>query len=486
VLYLSFAKATALAAATLIASGLLIACSKHHASPPLPPPPALWAAYGQGEDDVGFALRVEPGAGDEPWVFNIGGTRLYCEPVPAADGWHFEDCSSFGGWLASATIDVPAKEGEPLRLTLKTSDDYELSTQLKRVPERDEPDASDNVELVWKHAVFSTCGSYAGVWAEGGLVFGACWSGVVEILDGATGRVLGTADVHDAPLGEDSAALEVTARDGILYVATTGRGVVTFDVSDPRNPRQAGQFYVDEGQASPNSVTNIHTLTLSPDGRLLFAINQTHPRSDVRIIDVSDPANLHEAGVYIPPPSPRAYGFSHDISLEERDGKLIGYYYQLAGGMRILDATDPASVKEAGALEWPRTFSHSGWPFEANGRRYLAHADEGYDQGLTVIDVTNVAEPRIVSTYKTREGISIHNLRVVDGVAFISYYIDGLRILDLRDPEKPREIGHYDTVPPEEETGIFDGAWGVDLDNGLIYVSDRGNGIFAFRFSGAP
>jgi hypothetical protein len=481
----AFVKAAFLIGA-LLAASLTLACSKDKDSPPVPPPPALWAAFGQGETDIGLALRLEPGLDGEPWLFDIGGAQLYCDPLPTKTGWRFEECSSFGDWLASVSIDVPAQDGEPLQLTLKTTDDFELSTQLKRVPERDEPLASDDVELIWKHSVFSSCRSNAGVWADAGVVFGACWSGVVELLDGATGRVLGVADTATAPAGEDGAALEVTVRDGILYVATTGRGVVTFDVSDPQLPRQVGQFYVDDGETSPNSVTNIHTLTLSPDGRLLFAINQSHPRSDIRILDVSDPAHMKQLGVYAPPPSSRAFGFAHDISLEERDGKLIGYFYQLALGLQLLDASDPANVRLAGALDWPRTFSHSGWPFQANGRRYLAHADEGYDQGLTIIDVTNLAEPRIVSTFKTREGVSIHNLRVVDGVAFISYYVDGLRIVDLRDPARPREIGHYDTLPAEEEIGIFEGAWGIDLDNGLIYVSDRGNGIHAFRFSGMP
>jgi hypothetical protein len=317
-------------------------------------------------------------------------------------------------------------------------------------------------------------------------VYAACFSGIVQILDGATGESLGRAETALAPLGKDSSALEVTVSNDVLFVATTGRGVVSFDVSDPTAPRQIGQFFVDDGDGSANSVTNIHTLTLSPDGKLLFAINQSHPRSDIRIIDVSDPANLRQVGVYLPTTSSRAYGFSHDISLEERDGKLIGYFYQLAGGFHILDATDPADVKELGRLQWPRIFSHSGWPFEANGRRYLAHADEGYDQGLTVIDVTNMAEPSIASTFKTRDGVSIHNIRVVGTTAFISYYLDGLRIIDLSNPAQPREIGHYDTVAPEDEADIFGGAWGVDLDRDLVYISDRNSGVYAFRFTAAP
>jgi hypothetical protein len=454
----------------------------------VPPPPALWAAFGDGDNDVGFALRVEPGALEEdPWMFSLEGLWLSCIPEPTQTGWRFAECAGGEGWLQTIEIDVPAADGEPLSFKLQTLEEFSLETRLKRIPERDEPPASANVELVWQRSRLpASCGSNSGLWAEDGVVYAACFSGIVQILDGATGESLGRAETALAPLGKDSSALEVTVSNDVLFVATTGRGVVSFDVSDPTAPRQIGQFFVDDGDGSANSVTNIHTLTLSPDGKLLFAINQSHPRSDIRIIDVSDPANLRQVGVYLPTTSSRAYGFSHDISLEERDGKLIGYFYQLAGGFHILDATDPADVKELGRLQWPRIFSHSGWPFEANGRRYLAHADEGYDQGLTVIDVTNMAEPSIASTFKTRDGVSIHNIRVVGTTAFISYYLDGLRIIDLSNPAQPREIGHYDTVAPEDEADIFGGAWGVDLDRDLVYISDRNSGVYAFRFTAAP
>ena len=109
--------------------------------------------------------------------------------------------------------------------------------------------------------------------------------------------------------------------------------------------------------------------------------------------------------------------------------------------------TDPANVSALGSIAWDGTFSHSGWPFTLNGRWYYAHNSEGYDQHMTVLDVTDPANPTVVSHFATREGISIHNVQVVDGIAYIAYYLDGLRVVDLRDPRMPEEIAHFEPCP---------------------------------------
>jgi hypothetical protein len=267
----------------------------------------------------------------------------------------------------------------------------------------------------------------------------------------------------------------------MLYAATTRHGVLIWDVAEPAQPRQAGQFMVDRAESSPQNVTNVHTLTLSPNGNLLFAVNQSHPRSDVRVIDVSDPLKPREVGRYLPQNSGGTLGGAHDLALEERDGRLIAYFNQLGGGFRILDATDPANIVELSKATWPEVFSHSAWPFERGGKHYVAHTDEGYNRGLSVIDVSDLSRPQVVSRYQSRPGTSVHNIRVHGGIAFISYYIDGLRVVDLRNPELPKEIAHYDTVAAADEVSILDGAWGVHVDNGLVFVSDRSSGVYAFR-----
>ena len=171
---------------------------------------------------------------------------------------------------------------------------------------------------------------------------------------------------------------------------------------------------------------------------------------------------------------------THDVHVVRRDGKLIAFLNYLHAGLWILDVTDPAAIETIATIDWEGAFSHGGWIFEADGGLYYAHTSEGYDKSLALLDVTDLSDPRVVSNFKTRDGISIHNVEVVDGFAYISYYIDGLRVVDLRDPRRPVEVAHYDTVAAEDEADILQGAWGVKVYDGTVYVSDIESGIYAF------
>jgi hypothetical protein len=439
----------------------------------------LWAA--DNAASVGFSLRVKPGEDPDhdTWYFFVDGSEhVECTPSSTAADWLFEDCDKTGTAFSQFGAVIPKKPNPDIEITYAYGS-AARSTKMHYIPELDE-DPVLAVERVWFHEWNEDCENHTGIWAEAGLVFAPCREGFVEILDGASGKRMGLAS-QDAARGRNrSAVLEVTARDGRLYAATTGRGVVIWDVRDPAAPKLIGQFFEDKGSGSPQNAFNIHTLTLSPKGNLLFAVNQSHPRSDVRIIDVSDPTKPHEVGRYLPNNSGSLSGGAHDLALEEREGRLIAYLNQLKGGFRILDVTNPANILELGVASWDNVFSHSVWPFQSGGKRYVLHGDEGYNQGLAIFDVTELTRPKVVSRFQTR-AISTHNFRVKDGFAYVSYYLDGLRVFDIRDPARPKEVAHYDTVEAESEERLFSGAWGVHLDNGLVYVSDTLSGIYAFR-----
>ena len=201
-------------------------------------------------------------------------------------------------------------------------------------------------------------------------------------------------------------------------------------------------------------------------------------KPDLRILDVSDPTAPKEAGRFA---IKEEAGYVHDINVIEREGRLVAFVNYWDAGLWILDVADPAAVVVMGSIAWDGIASHSGWPFELEGKLYYAHAEEGYDKGLTVLDVSDFSSPQVVSRFSTRRGVSVHNVQVVDGVAYVSYYLDGLRVIDLRDPRNPREIGNYDTVPADNERSLIQGAWGVRVLEGSVYISDRGTGTYAFQ-----
>jgi hypothetical protein len=68
-----------------------------------------------------------------------------------------------------------------------------------------------------------------------------------------------------------------------------------------------------------------------------------------------------------------------------------------------------------------------------------------------------------------------------------SWYADGVRVLDLADPDNPREVASYVPPPAKDPQGFFPSAaevWGMALMDDLLIVSDINSGIHVLRASG--
>ena len=64
----------------------------------------------------------------------------------------------------------------------------------------------------------------------------------------------------------------------------------------------------------------------------------------------------------------------------------------------------------------------------------------------------------------------------------MSNYRRGLTILDISNPAEPTEIAFFDTYP-NSDSASFNGAWGVFpyLPSGKLLVSDIETGLFILR-----
>ena len=383
-----------------------------------------------------------------------------CRPQRQEKGWQLGDCT--GGVQATAFVPVEGESGLKIQLQHERGDSDTIT--LARLPQRDEPSASENVSLLWHQPGH---GIHSDIWAAGGLVFAPHHSSPdIDILDATSGSILGTARIPEGEGPEINLVWDVKARDDLLYAGTLSSGLLVFDVSQPTAPELIGYYVVFMEERPLENFTNIHNIFLSPDGNFVYAINTSAGLySDLRIIDVSDPTSPIEAGRFkieaeADWTSADTIFQVHDINVIERDGRLIAFLNYAAAGLWILDVTDPTSIEVLSSIEWDGIFSHSGWAFPLNGKLYYVHASEGYDRHLTLLEVTDLRNPQIISRFSTRAGLSVHNVEVLDGIAYVSYLIDGLRVFDLRDPENPREVGHFDTVPAQDERDIAQGLWG--------------------------
>lgn len=201
----------------------------------------------------------------------------------------------------------------------------------------------------------------------------------------------------------------------------------------------------------------------------------------VPIYDVTDPTRPERIGT---PAVPGPEAGIHDLTV---DGTML-YVNDTTAGMVALDVS--AGLDQP-AIERGRiatTYSHASWVATIGGRRIVLHGDEGMTpEGgafLRILD-GDPASPtfaRELSRWRTRPEVGIHNMMVVGTKAYISYYQDGIRVVELADPLHPREVAHYNTW--DEATAVgggFEGAIGVRVADGLIYVADDRQGLLILR-----
>ncbi|MDH3198005.1 MAG: T9SS type A sorting domain-containing protein [Candidatus Krumholzibacteria bacterium] len=152
---------------------------------------------------------------------------------------------------------------------------------------------------------------------------------------------------------------------------------------------------------------------------------------------------------------------------------------------RIYDIANPGSPTLLGTISGTGiNYHHSG--DATDDHRFLYINDElstHPEPDIWVFEISNPASPVFVTTIADPLA-TVHNLYIVGGLAFVSYYNSGFKTLDVRNPGSPVVADAYDTNGLSGEG--YDGAFGVYpfSPNGLVFVSDWDNGLFVFRVEG--
>ncbi len=301
---------------------------------------------------------------------------------------------------------------------------------------------------------------------------------IVDLADPAAPRDLGHLPALYPEVGEYYNDIKLAEReDGSLFAlaASNIRGVVVMDVTAPEAPTEVLTFPEAPPEAEDPTV-NVHSIFV--DGqRLYFTVFD-----GIEIYDITDPAAPVELGGYWLPDLDTLGGFVHDLYAE--DG--VAYLDYWNRGLVVVDASvDPADPTLVGVFDaYDRRTSHSNWVTTAGGRRVAIHGDEDFDAHLRVVDVDPDSATAFeeIGAYQTRPEVSIHNVMALGEEALVTYYQDGLRVLDLSDPTAPVETAHFQTWPgPEPGYGrmFYEGALGVDYDSDrdLVLLADTHRGL---------
>ena len=214
------------------------------------------------------------------------------------------------------------------------------------------------------------------------------------------------------------------------------------------------------------------------------------------MVDIRDPRSPVFAGCFADAGTGSARtGYSHDAQCVRYRGPDEKYRDREIclganeNALSISDVTDKEAPVALSSAGYPNSgYLHQGWL--SDDHRYFYMNDEtdelagNVSRTRTLVwDIAELEDPVLVREHLGTTTSSDHNLYVLGDFMYQANYLSGLRILDISNPEEPREVGFFDTVPFGEDKAGFAGAWSVYpyFKSGMIIVSSIKEGLFVLK-----
>ncbi|QDV08594.1 LVIVD repeat protein [Planctomycetes bacterium Poly30] len=155
-------------------------------------------------------------------------------------------------------------------------------------------------------------------------------------------------------------------------------------------------------------------------------------------------------------------------------------------GLTVVDVTNKANPVVLSQIAYPsREYSHQGWLSEDRTRFYLGdELDEGNSVSLTtthIFDVSDPANATYIGQFDNGDPAIGHNMYSHDGKLFQANYTSGLRVFDLANLDNPTEMAYFDTAPTSTSAS-FNGLWSCYpyFPSGVVIGSDIESGLFVW------
>lgn len=352
-----------------------------------------------------------------------------------------------------------------------------------------------------------------------------CTAALLCVLGGAPPATAAALDVLGAfDPGTPGFNASAVGLDGIAYLGSWGGGaqcpalgVRVIDVRDPSAPALlsiAAQYE----RTTAEHLAAVHLATAAFTGSVLFVGIQRCDAgggavSGLAIWDVTDPANPAELGFLS---TGRAGRGVHEFTVRQRGGRWYAYLAVSnseisdgRGDLRIIDVTDPRQPSEVanwgarrdagvavgyGAQCAPacrgsvaQAFLHSV-ALSPDGRTaYLSY----WDQGVIVLDVSEPTAPVWLGQFREPQAAegNTHSVALAHNgrLALVADETFGppwgrLRLVDVQDPSNPVQVGTFDTA--DSASGTPGGQYDYTIHNPLADDRDPNRAYVAWYADG--
>jgi choice-of-anchor B domain-containing protein len=298
--------------------------------------------------------------------------------------------------------------------------------------------------------------------------------------------------------------IKVHANHAFIVADGAGQhGMQVFDLTRLRGVQNPPVSFDED--ALYDGIASAHNIVINEESAYAYAVGSNSGGETcgggLHMIDIHEPTRPTFRGCFADTTTGMAgTGYSHDAMCiiyhgpdGEHEGKEICFGAN-ENALSIVDITDKQNPSRLASANYPNVaYAHQGWITEDH--KYFFMNDEGDESNSVrsgqpmagtrtlIWDVADLDDPIMIKEHFGEAFTIDHNLYVKGNLMYQSNYVSGLRILDISDPENPREVGFLDTVPWSEEVG-FDGSWSnyPFFASGTLVVTSGSEGVFFLKY----
>ena len=240
--------------------------------------------------------------------------------------------------------------------------------------------------------------------------------------------------------------------DHYAYVAD-GDGLSIIDISEPLTPTQTAYYSMTGG-----------IVDVAVNGNVAYA---TAREGGLHAVNIANPADPHQVGYYESLVSPSSVAVDGVFAYVTEDDPYGGG----PRGLRIVNVSDPAHPFRVGVVDMPgraRDVAMAG--------PYAYIADD--NAGLRVVNALYATSPEKLVRWLRGAGARRGRVRKL---RLRGRRVGGLRVIKVKGPADPSEVGAYDTPGNAQDVAVrgsmayvADGSAGLRLISVAIDPPDRG------------
>ncbi|NHK32569.1 MAG: hypothetical protein FK730_14545 [Asgard group archaeon] len=296
-----------------------------------------------------------------------------------------------------------------------------------------------------------------------------------------------SANISITKLGElptGGFAYDVKLKDDVAFIADLNAGLNIIDISNPNSPELIALYEMD-------SAYDVHI-----SENLAYVTRGGNGFEVINITDLENPEQLGQIdGI-----SMYNFDIEDDCAFIDSEGLLI---------LNISDSLNPTEIYQY------YDFGNISTVFVKENIAYLGTFILDSFMNFTIVDFSDKLDPQILGYYNTTDIVS--GIRVIDDIALVANWGNGLLIFNVSNPEDPTVLSNYDDsgfanmacfvdeyafvadysygleilnikdpANPTEIAQFFDGghAYAIAVKNNLAYIADGDNGLEILEING--